>query len=352
VAFVLPHATIGMQSWLNSIERLKILLHERKDLWSAIEAAIGAAGLGEVSNLPEFYALLERMLMQVPSYPAMDTELGRFHYIISSSPGGILEKDETFGQWLSELAADHGSYLDTVESGRLLESFIRHPDFHIREYIAAPSGWLTFNQFFARHAAPGKRPVAGACDSRVIVSATDSVYLGCWPIDEGAAVHVKGVSYRIPELLEGSAYGDKFQNGIFTHSYLSMTDYHRYHVPVSGIIKEVRKIPGRVIAHTVKDEKGSLTTKDEVGFQFRQTRAVVILETEAGLVALAPVGMGHVSSVNFTAEVGVCLAKGEEFGYFAYGGSDMILVFQQDRVKLTAEKGKHYKQGQAIGEGL
>ena len=74
-----------------------------------------------------------------------------------------------------------------------------------------------------------------------------------------------------------------------------------------------------------------------------------MIESPLGLVAVLPIGMAQVSSVNLTAEVGTTLHKGEEFGYFLFGGSDIIILFEPRRVRLTAEIGVHYNQGQKIG---
>jgi len=88
---------------------------------------------------------------------------------------------------------------------------------------------------------------------------------------------------------------------------------------------------------------------DGTGFQWRQERGVLVLSTEhIGLVAIVPVGMGHVGDVVLTPDVGAKLFKGEEFGYFQFGGSDVIMVFQKDQVEITAEVGRHYLQGEKI----
>jgi phosphatidylserine decarboxylase len=109
-----------------------------------------------------------------------------------------------------------------------------------------PSGWLTFNQFFAREVKPGKRPIAEPRNDRVIVSPADATFEGKWDIDTNSKVTVKGVSWQVAKLMDGSPYQKAFENGIFTHSFLRPDDYHRYHVPVAGEIKEVRNIHGRV----------------------------------------------------------------------------------------------------------
>jgi len=303
----------------------------------------------EVKTIPQFFIFLRKILTDIPRQREMTQMVEHFHYLIGYSPGNILNKDEAFAQWLTAFAKAHGSFLDTTESAECLSTFIKDPEYYIEDYDQGPSGWLTFNQFFTRRTRPGKRPVAEPCNERVIVAATDSVYLGCWPVDDQSKLTVKGRSYSIEELLDGSPYGHKFRGGVFTHSYLNVNDYHRYHVPLGGVIKELRKIPGNVIVDLETKPDGSRNVNDDIGFQVRQTRGLAIMDSVAGLVALLPVGMGHASSVNFTAEVNSRLVKGEELGYFAYGGSDMIMLFQQGKVEFTAKPGIHYKQGEKIG---
>ena len=128
-----------------------------------------------------------------------------------------------------------------------------------------------------------------------------------------------------------------------------MNDYHRFHVPVGGVVKEVRKIPGHVIMDVCKTADGSLESLDGTGYQFTQDRGLIVIDSPLGLVAVLPIGMAQVSSVNLTAEVGAVLVKGEEFGYFAFGGSDIVTLFEADRVHLDAQVGTHYKQGKRIG---
>jgi phosphatidylserine decarboxylase len=123
-------------------------------------------------------------------------------------------------------------------------------------------------------------------------------------------------------------------------------------MPVSGIIREIKKIPARTWVNEVKKSDGSLENIDDVGFQFTHTRAYIIIESVTGFVAVMPVGMGHISSVNITAEEGATLIKGDEFGYFAFGGSDIIMLFQQGKVAFTAKENTHYKYGEQIARRI
>lgn len=109
-------------------------------------------------------------------------------------------------EWTLQFAKDWGSFLDTTESAKELETFYTDPIYHIDDYVKAPSGWLTFNQFFARHVKPGKRPIDGLCDDSVIVSPADSVFQGQWKIDEDSEITVKGLKWSVHKLLDGSPF--------------------------------------------------------------------------------------------------------------------------------------------------
>ena len=228
----------------------------------------------------------------------------------------------------------------------------------------SPSGYLTFNQFFARHIKPGLRPIDGLNDDRVLVSPADATFVGSWNISEDSEISVKepeldlkNVRWSIRQLLEGSAYADRFRGGLFMHSYLSVADYHRWHSPVQGNVLEARVIQGQIYME-VRSKVEYVGGKPDIiadivdgtGFQFVQTRGLIVLDSPIGLVACLPVGMALVSSVVITAAVGRTLRKGEEMGYFQFGGSDFVMVFERSaNVQLSCQAGVHYNQGARIG---
>ncbi len=127
-------------------------------------------------------------------------------------------------------------------------------------------------------------------------------------------------------------------------------DYHRYHTPISGTIKEIRNISGNVTMDVVKKNDDTLDIVDGEGYQIIQDRGLMILDTIFGMIALIPVGMAQVASVNLTPDNGSYLYKGQEFGFFAFGGSDMIILFENNNIDFTAEKNIHYNQGNKIGQ--
>ncbi len=125
---------------------------------------------------------------------------------------------------------------------------------------------------------------------------------------------------------------------------------------MGGVVKESRKIPVRVTMDVIKKADGTVGIIDGTGSQFAQDRGLIVLDSPLGLVAVLPIGMAQVSSVNLTADVGAdvgaVLAKGEEFGFFASGGSDIVTMFEAGRVELDAKVGTHYNQRRQIGRAV
>jgi phosphatidylserine decarboxylase len=279
-------------------------------------------------------------------------------------PGDGIQHLTPLSAWIKEYARAWGSYLDTTESAKEVDSFRTNPLFNWDEYMPPPSGYFTFNQFFARHVKPGMRPIAGLRDDNALVNPADSTCVGWWQISEQSKIYVekstldiKGIQWSIHQLLEGSAYADRFRGGIFTHSFLNTFDYHRWHAPVQGRILEARVIQGQAfmdicVKNAVVDGKTQnvLDARDGTGYQFVQTRGLVVIDSPIGLVACLPMGMAQVSSVVITAEAGLTLHKGEELGYFQFGGSDFVMVFERaSNVQLISQPGTHYNQGSWIG---
>lgn len=330
------------------VVKLISLVESDTELKTQLEISLRLAQLPGLDTLELFYNYLDDILTHIPDEKELMPSVRRFYYVLSKSPGDMLKKNKPFNDWINEFVRSRGDFLDTTASVETLDTFIKCKDYHIDDYITGPSGWLTYNQFLARQVKPGRRPVADRCNERVVVSPADSEFKGQWQIEADSTITIKGNSYSVMELLGDSPYRNKFKNGIFTHSFLSIADYHRYHVPVGGVIREIKKIPAATWITEAMMEDGTLKNVDNVGFQFAHTRGFIIIESAVGFVAVIPVGMGHISSVNITAEEGVSLVKGEEFGYFGFGGSDIILLFEEGRVDIEAKENIHYKQGERI----
>lgn len=326
------------------------LLEARPDLHSALTQAIDAADVQGVGDLDAFYGYVDELVTWVPVEREIVPKVLTLHYVVNQAPDDALNQDPSFSEWMRQVASAWGDFLDSPASAAGIESFASLPDYNVDDYFAGPSGWQTFNQFFAREIRPGKRPLADPRDDAVIVSPADAVFMGAWPIDERSTITVKGVEWRIADLLDDSPYADAFRNGTYAHSFLRIPDYHRFHVPVGGVVREIRNVHGRVYLDVVRNPDGSLGAVNGDTYQFNQERGLVIIESPTvGLVAVVPVGMTLISSVALTPRVGAELRKGDPLGYFQFGGSDIVMVFQDSNVVLEAEVGTKYLQGQRIG---
>ena len=366
---------------VNELTQLMQTNHWENDFEIAIKKAHSKnlPLLDDVKDLKSFMDWINKSLHWIPSEnssgKSVNDHLSALYYILDQEPifklqNKIVPHDKAskltpFSKWLVDYANAMGDFLDTPES--LTEAsektFYDTPCYNMREYTKPHGGWRTFNQFFARHFKPGYRPIAAVSDQSIIVMPADSTFGGQWEIRKDSHVTVKNLNWKVSELLEGSPYKDRFENGLFMHSYLSPLDYHRQHTPVGGKVLEARVIQGQVYleveavidennegAHKInlKRQYGSL---DVAGYQFAQSRGLIVLETPIGLVAVLPIGMCQVSSVVITAEVGMTVRKGEELSYFQFGGSDIIVLFEAaSNVCFSAQKTIHYKMGVKIAQ--
>ncbi|MBF0502911.1 MAG: phosphatidylserine decarboxylase [Candidatus Riflebacteria bacterium] len=334
----------------------------------------------QIKNLQDYLTWINAFLHWIPTENEPGSEvinrLSEFHFILDQHPllelqDAIKPRDHApavkpLSAWMVNYAKALGEFLDTPESltPESIETFYKSPSYNMGDYIRPHGDWKTFNQFFARNCKPGMRPIAALCDQNIIVSPADSTFAGQWEIRSNSHVTVKNLHWKIQELMEDSPYRDCFTNGSFMHSFLGPNDYHRQHTPVGGRVVEARVIPGKVYVEVqaipIKDDSGGghrlegvrkFDTPDNAGYQFAQARGLVVLDTSIGLVAVLPMGMGQVSSVILTAEVGVTLRKGEEISYFQFGGSDIVVLFEaRSNVCFTAQPGVHYKQGTKIAQ--
>ena len=92
----------------------------------------------------------------------------------------------------------------------------------------------------------------------------------------------------------------------------------------------------------------------ETGYEFNQARGILTIDASApehgnmGIVGVVPVGMCQVSGVHMIATKGRKIAKGEEFGYFLFGGSDIILLFQEGKAPEINKCDKYRYYGTSI----
>ncbi|MCR4683851.1 MAG: phosphatidylserine decarboxylase [Lachnospiraceae bacterium] len=255
-----------------------------------------------------------------------------------------LQYHEPIASWCREYSVEWGEFLSTPESwnDEYYEKICNDPSMNMQQgWYGDTNQWTTFNEWFSRHLVdPSVRPIA---DTEVVAPA-DSCPQGIWDVDDnGDLVQKEGVVIKsanftsIAQLIgPDSDYADSFNGGTLTHTFLDVNDYHRYHFPVTGTVKEVRKIQGTNGAGGITvwdpDSKRYVLEDSIPGWQMIETRDCVIVDTEDyGLVAILPIGMSQICSCNWedSVKVGAKVEKGDPMGYFLFGGSDIVMVFQE-----------------------
>ncbi len=277
--------------------------------------------------------------------------LCHFYWLIDQpvGPDGQVVQDiDWFSDWLVAYADAWGEFLDTVESfdDAVLQTFLDDsPKYRVQDSMIDgrpnnPSGWLTFNQFFARDLNPGLRPITAPDSNLTAAVPADCTYKEQYRIGPDSSIPpivVKGThTYaNVRDLLVGSEYADAFAGGYFIHFFLGPYSYHRFHTPVSGTIRECYPVRGKVYLKVqLAEQQFQAYDASEGAYEFAQARGILTIDTaespagNVGIVAVIPVGMCQVSGVNMTHVPGAPALKGDEFGYFTFGGSDIIVLFQ------------------------
>ena len=226
------------------------------------------------------------------------------------------------------------------------------------------NAYKSFNDFFTRDLKPSARQLTSEVNA--IASPADGAVSQAGAISEGEIFQAKGKSYTALDLLGGSEERAKaFNNGVFTTIYLSPKDYHRLHMPLTGTLREMVHVPGRLFS------VNTATTRSVPRLFARNERVVAIFDTEVGPMALILVGAIFVSSIETLwhgvvtppsiqsvrsweyKENAPTLNIGEEMGRFNMG-STIIVLFANNKVQWDSEfiADKIVKLGEMIGKRL
>ncbi len=229
-------------------------------------------------------------------------------------------------------------------AGTIAELKMDMSDFEVPE-----GGFRCFNEFFARKLKPGARPFAteGLC------SPADCRLLVYPELREDICIPVKGAEFSVTELLfglnkpepTGTAEDERwdlakdFKDGSLCVFRLCPSDYHRFHFPDDGKLLENWRIPGRY------DSVHPMALEQKIKVFTSNVRQVSMLElAEFGLAAYVEVGAFGVASIHQTFE-GDAFRRGDEKGYFDFGGSTVIMVFRKSALHYDDDLLEHSANG-------
>jgi phosphatidylserine decarboxylase len=231
--------------------------------------------------------------------------------------------------------------LNTSETGWLSPAALKavQMDNFIYDPKAPYFGFKSWNDFFIREFRPGVRPVADPDNNRVIVSACESAPFGISTgVNRRDSFWIKAQPYSLAHLLDG-LFVDEFVGGTVYQAFLSAENYHRWHSPVSGIIKKIHHVEGTYYSEAASEDFDPAGPNNSQGYiAHTATRALIFIEGDdpIGLMCIIPVGMAEVSSCVVTVKENNRVQKGDQIGYFQFGGSTHCLVFRKGLISQFA----------------
>ena len=196
-------------------------------------------------------------------------------------------------------------------------------------------GFASWNDFFTRRFKDGARPVDSPDDDKVIVSACESTpYSIKTDVQRRDRFWIKTQPYSLADMLADDESVDQFVGGTVYQAFLSATNYHRWHSPVAGTVVRAFLQEGTYYSEADSEGPDAAEPQNSQGYLAHvAARAIILIEADdpvIGLMAFVAVGMSEVSSCLINPDVvpGYHLGKGEELGYFQFGGSTHCLVFR------------------------
>jgi phosphatidylserine decarboxylase len=198
------------------------------------------------------------------------------------------------------------------------------------DFADSPASYGSFNEFFYRKLKPSARPV-DPDESRVVFPA-DGRHLGFERASAIEGVFVKGQKFDLPALLGDADLAAKYADGALVLSRLCPVDYHRFHFPAAGVPGATRMIEGPLFSVS------PIALRKQLAYLWQNKRTITPLQTERfGTVLLLEIGATCVGTIRQTFTSGQAVEKGAEKGFFAFGGSSTITIFEPGAVKLVAD---------------
>lgn len=254
----------------------------------------------------------------------------------------------TYGNPLGKLALEavakraffsrwYGWRMDRPASKEKVLPFIKEFGVDANELAAAPECYQTFNDFFYRKLKPTARPVDAAADS--VVFPADGRHLGFQDVSQADGVFVKGQRFDVKALVGDTKLAERYAKGTLVLSRLCPVDYHRFHFTAGGVPSETKLLNGPLYS------VNPIALKQQLSYLWENRRWLTVLKTEQfGDVLLLEIGATNVGSAVQTYQSGKAVVKGDEKGYFKFGGSSTITIFEPGRIKLADDLVTNSKQ--------
>ncbi|CCD24518.1 phosphatidylserine decarboxylase 2 NDAI_0D02040 [Naumovozyma dairenensis CBS 421] len=248
------------------------------------------------------------------------------------------KESKKFKSLLKSMSIRQGRKFDSPVSVKQIKPFIEFHSLDLSDCL--DTEYKTFNEFFYRKLKPGSR-LPESNDPRVLISPADSRCTMFSTVHQSKEIWIKGDKFSIGRLTQNhrlDMFNDKSCSlGIFR---LAPQDYHRFHSPCNGKILKPIYVEGNY--YTVNP----MAVRSELDIFGENVRVIVPIESpEFGTILFIPIGAMMVGSIILTVEESETVVRGQELGYFKFGGSTIVIVIPSQKVILDSDLLKNSSEG-------
>ncbi len=231
--------------------------------------------------------------------------------------------------------------MDRPSTRRKIATFIQDYELDATEFVRDVDDFANFNEFFFRELKPEARPIDP--DPASVVFPADGRHLCVPDLSRCQGLFVKGEMFDLTTLLDDHVLADQYAQGSLLLSRLCPVDYHRFHFPVAGVPGPTRLINGPLLS------VNPIALCQNIHILTTNKRCLTMLETQSfGKVLVMEIGATCVGSICQTYADGATVAKGSEKGYFRFGGSSTITIFQPGRIQFDQDLVENSQQNREL----
>ena len=224
----------------------------------------------------------------------------------------------------------YGKEMDKKSSVSKIKSLIESAGINMAESKKNIDEFNSFNEFFIRELKSGAREID--MNENTLVSPADGRIFVYENLSEVSKFFLKGDEFTLQEFFKDGFLAEKYKGGVFMIIRLAPVDYHRYHFPADGFINKSRLIEGyyySVSPHAIKKN---------FRIYCENKREYSTLKTEKfGDIIISEIAATMVGGIIQSYTPDTFIKKGDEKGYFYFGGSTVIMIFEKGKVAVDKD---------------
>lgn len=233
-------------------------------------------------------------------------------------------------------SALYGFFQKTKRSASKIGPFIKTYEIDVSEF--AQTQFASFNDFFIRKLKPETRPIIA--DPKIATLPADGRYLVFSDLSQLEKFYVKGQEFDLTTFLQDACLARRLAGGSMMMARLCPTDYHRFHFPCDGIPSSASLIEGALFSVS------PLALRKRFSILSENKRMITEIATKQfGTIFYVEIGAACVGTIHQTYTPNRPVKKGDEKGYFSFGGSCLILLFERGTIVFDEDLVRNSEKG-------